>query len=221
MNELKKAQAITSDCLSMDEVEDCRRDWKTQETTYPNYELMEENWKEYQKDIGELTDEEIDELKDYCCSNELDMYWESFTQDLNAYLALIDTNNAGLFAITSGSVGWRQQAGGIICNLAYSDNAGEELISEVLGDLDCTIKLMYENENGKRSLSMIVSSHDAPTGNFYYIEEARCVCNCCETIGFDVEDYPQGLIERMQEEERMKKNEDGTFTCAYCKWINS
>ncbi len=66
---------------------------------------------------------------------------------------------SGYWAIRGREMGWRKLEGG---KLAKCKN-GHELLDAILPKTDCTIRV-YRHKKG---LELIVSHHDAPTGELY------------------------------------------------------
>ncbi len=216
--------------IGENEMEDCRKSWKSFTTRYPaDYAMSrEDRWKEYQHELGDMEIDQIERLVGYDESDIDRWEWEDFINDFDAALRLIDIHNSEVFAVTSESVGWQELAGGTIFSAAttwdggYLDSPATQLIRSVLGDLECSIRLDYERkENGQLTLGMMVSSHDAPTGNWYDIEPATTECRDCGEIGFLNENFDERLVAQMDPSILMDSTPEGFIICGECMETNN
>ncbi len=207
------------ECCMIDNknIKETRATWASFQATYPDDEQIVQDWKECLVESEQMTPEEVEGIpdSDIYDSDAYEWAWEDFLEELNAALLLIDVAENELFAVTSGAVGWTRGAGGKIVGTYGEKKAGAHLLYEVLGALDCTIKLYYTNDQGEQKLSMTVSSHDSPMGDSYIIEPAAYNCSDCEHPGFLVDDFPDELVERMDWESRLHKKDDG-YLCDCC-----
>ena len=215
--------------ISENELSEARTSWKSFTTRYPaDYAMSrEERWKDYQHELGDMEIDQIERLVGY---NEEDIdawEWEEFINDFDAALRLVDVHNSEVFAVTSESVGWQELAGGTLFvpksdwKDRYDQSPALQLIREVLGDMDCSIRLDYErHKDGQLTLGMMVSSHDAPTGNWYDIEPALTECRDCGNVGFLNENFDERLVAQMDPSILMDSTPEGFIICGECMEIN-